>query len=126
MLEVVCDTSFLINLATRRIKNISNIEHEIGMVQFVVPDAVVEELKRLQRNNESKSVAAMHTLDFIEGKKMKIVPITGKYPDEAILQNIKKERRGLVATMDRELKRRIKKCGGSVISFSKDRIVLES
>ncbi|MEK6817844.1 MAG: twitching motility protein PilT, partial [Thermoproteota archaeon] len=30
MVEVICDTSFLIHLATRRIKNIDNIDVEIG------------------------------------------------------------------------------------------------
>ncbi|MGB1428855.1 MAG: twitching motility protein PilT, partial [Nitrosopumilus sp.] len=30
MVEVICDTNFLIHLATRRIKNIDNLDTEIG------------------------------------------------------------------------------------------------
>lgn len=36
-----------------------------------------------------------------------------------------KENRGIVATIDAELKSRIKKNGGSVLSVSNDKIVLE-
>ncbi len=54
MVEVVCDTSFLILLASKRIKNISNIETEIGTIEFVVPDLVVHELERISVNNKKK------------------------------------------------------------------------
>ena len=37
MVEVICDTSFLIHLSTKKIKNLSNIETEIGSINFVVP-----------------------------------------------------------------------------------------
>jgi len=125
LLEVVCDTSFLINLATKRVTNLATIGDEIGSIKFVVPETVIEELKRLQEK-DSKSDDATHTLNFIRDEKLKIVPISGKYPDEAILQNVKQKKKGLVATMDRELKKKIKRYGGSVVSFSKNKIVLES
>lgn len=37
-----------------------------------------------------------------------------------------KENGGIVATIDGELKNRIKKIGGSILSVSNDKIVLES
>ena len=56
MVEVVCDTSFLIHLATKRIKNISTLETEIGPLQFVVPDVVLKNLqKNLLKNREKKT-----------------------------------------------------------------------
>ena len=55
MVEVICDTSFLIQLATTRIKNLSNIEAEIGRVQFVVPDTVISELDKLAESDEKKN-----------------------------------------------------------------------
>ena len=54
MVEVVCDTSFLMLLASKRIKNISNIETEIGTIEFVVPDLVVHELETISLNNKKK------------------------------------------------------------------------
>lgn len=47
MVEVVCDTSFLMLLASKNIKNISNLGTEIGTIEFVVPDMVIKELKRI-------------------------------------------------------------------------------
>lgn len=47
MVEVVCDTSFLMLLASKNIKNISNLETEIGTIEFTVPDMVIKELERI-------------------------------------------------------------------------------
>ena len=41
MARVVCDTSFLMALASRNIKNISSVETEIGELEFVVPGMVI-------------------------------------------------------------------------------------
>ena len=48
MVEVICDTNFLIHLATRRIKNIDNLDMEIGSISFIVPEVVKNELIKLQ------------------------------------------------------------------------------
>ena len=48
MVEVICDTNFLIHLATTRIKNIDNLDMEIGSISFIVPEVVKNELIRLQ------------------------------------------------------------------------------
>ena len=54
MVEIICDSSFLMILASRRIKNISNIETEIGAIDYVVPDMVVKELENLAVDNKKK------------------------------------------------------------------------
>ncbi len=54
MVEVVCDTSFLMMLASRNIKNISNLDTEIGTIEFTVPDMVISELERLSKDNNLK------------------------------------------------------------------------
>lgn len=122
MVEVICDTSFLIHIATTRIKNLSNLEVEIGRIQFVVPDTVIVELNKLLELEEKKTIARI-TLDFI--KSFKIIKIGGSFADETVALYIKKHG-GIVATMDKELKSAIKKEGGSVISVVNDKIVLES
>ncbi len=122
MVEVICDSSFLIHLATKKIKNIDNLDTEIGQIQFIVPDVVRKELQRLCEN-KSKRQAVLLTLDFI--KKLKILQISGNYADESLISYVKKHG-GIIATVDKELKNKIKKLGGSIISLSNDRIVLES
>ncbi|MGI0011395.1 MAG: hypothetical protein ACREAE_08345 [Nitrosopumilaceae archaeon] len=54
MVEVVCDTSFLMLLASKNIKNISNLETEIGSIEFVVPDMVIKELERISHEKTIK------------------------------------------------------------------------
>ena len=59
MVEIICDSSFLMVLASRRIKNISSIETEIGAIEYVVPDMVVRELERLTLDDKKKVLPKM-------------------------------------------------------------------
>ena len=122
MVEVICDTNFLIHLATRRIKNIDNLDMEIGSISFIVPEVVRNELTKLQEIPEKNQEITM-TLNFI--KKFKIIFINGTYADQELI-NYVKNNRSIIGTMDRELKNKIKKLGSSILSIHNDKIVLES
>lgn len=122
MVEVICDTSFLINLATRRIKNIDNLDIEIGTISFVVPEVVKTELLKLHMIPKKKHDVEK-TLDFI--KNLKTIQLPGSFADKELLK-FAKSNRSIIGTMDKELKKQIKHTGGSVLSFSNDRIILES
>mgnify|MGYP001354566263 FL=1 len=122
MVEVISDTSFLIHLATHRITNISDLETEIGNLSFVVPEIVKKELEHLAEDPD-KNTAASETLEHI--KNFKTNSIIGKTADLGILDFVEKNG-GMVATMDRELKSKIKQAGGSVLSIHNDKIVLEN
>lgn len=54
LVEVVCDTSFLMILASKNVKNISNLDTEIGAIEFTVPDMVINELERLSKDTNLK------------------------------------------------------------------------
>ena len=122
MVEILCDTSFLIHIATKRIKNISNLETEIGQIQFLVPDVVITELEKLSKQDEKKQ-EILATVNY--SKTLKKIEISGKYADQALINHIK-QHGGIIATLDKELKKKIKNFGGSIMSLSNDRIVLES
>ncbi len=122
MVEVICDTNFIIHLATRRIKNIDNLDVEIGSITFVVPQVVKNELSELLKNPR-KTQNIQSTLNYI--KNFKIIPIFGTFADKELLDYVSKNK-AIVATMDKELKRQIKNLGSSIMSLSNDRIVLES
>ena len=122
LVNAISDTSFLIHLATHRITNLSDLETEIGRIEFIVPDIVIQELKHLSQDKEKNKIATV-TLDFI--KDFKTNSITGKTADLGILDFVEKNG-GIVATMDRELKVMIKQVGGSVLSIHNDKIVLEN
>ena len=122
LVDIISDTSFLIHLATHRITNISDLETEIGNLSFIVPEIVKKELEHLAED-PNKNTAVMQTLDFI--KDFKTNSITGKTADLGMLDFVGKNG-GIVATMDRELKTKIKDAGGSVLSIHNDKIVLEN
>jgi len=122
LVDVICDTNFLIHLTTKRIKNIDNIEVEIGPISFVVPEVVINELSKLQNVPEKKQDITA-TLSFI--KNLKTIPICGSFADKELL-NYVKSNRTIIGTMDKALKKQIKLTGSSIISFSQDKIVLES
>lgn len=122
MVEVICDTSFLIHLATKRIKNIDRLDVEIGQITFVVPQVVKNELSELAKKPDKKQDVEL-TQEYI--KNFKIVPISGTFADKELLDYVLKNRI-IVATMDKELKKQIKNNGSSVMSFSNNKIVLES
>ena len=122
MVEVICDTSFLIHLSTRKIKNIDSVNTEIGQIQFVVPSAVLNELRKLSKTQKKKQ-DAITTLEFAQN--LKTIEMSGKFADQAIIDHVRNHG-GITATMDKELKNKIKSLNGSIISFSNDKIVLES
>ena len=122
LVNAISDTSFLIHLATHRITNFSDLETEIGRIEFIVPDIVIQELNHLSEDKEKNQIASA-TIDFI--KNFKTNSITGKTADDGILNFVEKNG-GMVATMDRELKSKIKEVGGSILSIHNDKIVLEN
>ena len=122
MVEVICDTNFIISLATKRIRNLDTINSEIGQIEFVIPKVVLNELKKLH-SDPSKQNDIAQTLKFIQ--KFKIVSIDGQYADDEIIKHVK-DHGGIIGTLDKELKKQIKQVNGTILSLSNNRIVLES
>ena len=122
MVEVICDTNFLIHLANNRIKNLDNLDVEIGQISFVVPQVVINELSELEKKPEKKQ-EIQSTLEYI--KNLKIIPILGSFADKELIDYVS-QNRVIIATMDRELKKQIKNNGSSIMSIHNDKIVLEN
>ena len=122
MVEVICDTNFLIHLATKRIKNLDNLDVEIGQITFVVPQVVKNELLELEKNPEKKQ-DIQATLNYV--KNFKTISILGSFADKELIDYVSKNR-VIIATMDKELKKQIKILGSSILSIHNDKIVLEN
>ena len=122
MVDVISDTSFLIHLATHRIKNIDSIVTDIDNLSFIVPKIVKKELEHLAKDPEKKIISEK-TLEFI--KNFQTNEIDGNTADDGILDYLQNNPT-IVATMDKELKIKIKDFGGSVLSIHNDNIVLEN
>ncbi|MGY5140893.1 MAG: PIN domain-containing protein [Candidatus Nitrosopumilus sp. Bin_571-38] len=122
MVEVISDTNFLIHLATKRIKNLDNLDVEIGQITFVIPQVVKNELLELEKNPEKKQ-DIQATLNYV--KNFKTIPILGSFADKELIDYVSKNR-VIIATMDKELKKQIKILGSSILSIHNDKIVLEN
>ena len=122
MVEVICDTSFLIHLATKRILNIDNLEGEIGIIHFLVPQVVKNELHNLLNNSQKKEQASV-TINFI--KKFKTIPIIGNYADKSLLEYVS-ETHAVIATMDKKLKKKIKNKGKPILTIHNNKIIFEN
>ena len=57
-------------------------------------------------------------------KDFKNIKISGRSVDDALVSHVKKNG-GIIATIDIELKKRIREYGGSIMSVANDRIILE-
>ena len=79
MVKVISDTSFLIHLATHRIKNIDSIETEIGTLSFIVPKIVKKELEHLV-GDPDKKIISEQTLDFIKNFKTNDIEVALRRP----------------------------------------------
>lgn len=121
MVDIICDTSFLIHLATKKIRNFDQFSIELDSL-YLVPNVVFNELNKL-KTIPNKKYDVEKTLLFLE--KLKKIPIDGNFADEAIL-TYTKINKSFVGTMDKELKNNIKKVGGTIISFHNDYLIIES
>ena len=123
LVSIICDTSFLISLATRRIKNLDESITEIGQYEFVIPKSVMLELEHLI-NNPKKSRQATSALTL--AKQFSIDSSIIRIPADYSIINYIKKYGGIVATLDRDLKNNVRAAGGSIMSLYNDRIILEN
>jgi rRNA-processing protein FCF1 len=106
-MDVICDTSFLMVLVSTPIKCIDKVEKEIGKLNFLVPDIVIEELKHLERTSGPKKSMIAKTAIDISSSNSKIVQVENcGHVDDAII-NYAMTHNCAAATIDRNLKKRL-------------------
>ena len=103
LVNVICDTSFLIHLANNRIINLDRLDVEIGQISFFIPTVVFNELLKL-KTVSSKTQEILQTLEYV--KNFKTVKLDGTFADDKLLEYASKNN-DIIATMDKELKNKI-------------------
>lgn len=122
-MNILCDTSFLMVLVTKPIKLFDSIVIQYGKINFLIPDVVIEELKKLVHNPSYKSSLSAKTVLEIT-KKFEIIH-TKKltYTDDSIIDyaiNYK----CAVATMDKNLIQRLISSKVMVFSLRNNKLLI--
>ena len=118
--EVICDTDFLVRLGSGRIHNIDSACTEIGSISFAVPRSAVSELEGMLRGPKRAAAEAA----LARASSMRLLEEISAVPaDDAIVKYVER-RGGTVATLDRRLRGRVKRAGGSIVTLWQDKMVL--
>jgi rRNA-processing protein FCF1 len=123
-MDVVCDTSFMMILASMPLRNLDSIESTLGRLQFVVPNLVVNELKRIEQHSGPKrSKMAKSALSLI-GSRFNLIslPASG-HADEPIIR-YSSTHDCAVATIDRELRNKLIENNVLVITLSGNKLII--
>jgi uncharacterized protein len=122
-MNILCDTSFLMVLVTKPIKQLDSIVIEYGKINFLIPDVVIEELEKLVHNPSYKSSLSAKTVLEIT-KKFEIINTKKlNYTDDSIIDyaiNYK----CAVATMDKNLIQRLISSKVMVFSLRNNKLLI--
>lgn len=116
MQTILLDTSFLIACADFKLDYFSELERVCTFpYKIATIDTVIDELNVLETKGTLKQrSAAKLARTIVEQKKIEVLPTTGKgSTDDRLVAAATKDT--LIATIDGELKQRLKKKGVSVI-----------
>lgn len=97
MKQVILDTSFILSCIKQKIDFFDDIETR--GIQILIPEQTIDELMGL---------GAQLALNILEKNKFKIIKISGKDADGAIINFTKENKEVIVATLDVGLQKKIK------------------
>jgi rRNA-processing protein FCF1 len=123
-MDVLCDTSFLMVLVSTPIKQMDKVEAHLGKLNFLIPDIVMDELKRLEESTGPKRSMIAKTAIEISNSKFKVVRVTKtRDVDDAIIEYCASHG-SAAATIDTDLRRRLISNNVLVITLSKNRLII--
>ena len=107
MKQVILDTSFILTAVRQKIDFFSDFQNMA--LQVLIPEQVIREINSLSSTGKgnSKSNAAL-ALRILDSHSFKTVSLPGKNTDNAIVNFAKENPETLVATLDKEIKYKIK------------------
>jgi uncharacterized protein len=123
-MQVLCDTSFLMVLVSKPIKQLAKIESQLGGLDFLVPDIVEGELERLVENAGPKRSGLAKSALKLARTKFKMVAVApAKHVDDSIVQYAIANKCA-VATIDTNLRRRLLANEVPILTLSKDSLII--
>ncbi|SRR5690606_23035274 len=123
-MEILCDTSFLMVLVSKPIKQVGKIESQFGKLDFLVPDIVQDELERLaEKAGPKRSTLAKTALELTKVKFRTVSLTKARHVDDSIIEYATKHKCA-VATIDTNLRRRLIANEVLVLTLSRDRLIV--
>lgn len=123
-MEILCDTSFLMILVSKPIKQVAKIESQLGRLDFLVPNIVEGELERLaQKAGPKRSTLARTALALAKAKFKTVAVAKARHVDDSIVDYASKHNCA-VATIDTNLRRRLIANEVLVLTLSRDRLIV--
>lgn len=123
-MDVICDTSFLMVFATIPIGQVDKIEAYFGKLNFLIPDVVILELKDLEYKSGPKRSKMAKTAIEMSFSKFRVVNVAkSRHVDEAII-DYAINHKCAVATIDTDLRRRLRLNNLVVFTLSKNRLTI--
>ncbi|HUG95941.1 MAG TPA: hypothetical protein VMJ94_00225 [Nitrososphaera sp.] len=123
-MEILCDTSFLMVLVSKPIKQVAKIESQLGRLDFLMPDVAEGELLRLaEKAGPKRSTLARTALELAKAKFKKVTVVKARHVDDSIIEYAIKHKCA-VATIDTNLRRRLIANEVLVLTLSRDRLIV--
>jgi rRNA-processing protein FCF1 len=111
-------------LVSKPIKRLAKIESQLGILQFLIPDRVQEELERLAQNaGPKRSRLAKTALELARAKFNTVAVAPAKHVDDSIIEYAIAQKCA-VATIDTNLRRRLISNQVLVLSLHKDNLII--
>ncbi|TLY01381.1 MAG: hypothetical protein E6K92_08595 [Thaumarchaeota archaeon] len=123
-MDILCDTSFLMVLVSKPIKQVARVESLLGRLDFLVPDIVRSEIERLvEKAGPKRSTLAKTALELAKSKFKTVAVGKARHVDDSIIEYAVAHKCA-VATIDTNLRRRLIATEVLVLTLSRDRLIV--
>ena len=111
-------------LVSKPIKRLAKIESQLGILDFLIPNIVQEELERVAQNaGPKRSRLAKTALELARAKFNTVAVAPAKHVDDSIIEYAIAQKCA-VATIDTNLRRRLISNQVLVLSLHKDNLII--
>ncbi len=97
MKQILLDTNFILSCIKQKIDFFEEI-YLMG-IQIIIPEQIINELKKLKKES---------ALKLLENSKFKEISLKGKIVDNSIINYAKENPDIIIATLDRDIQKKIK------------------
>jgi rRNA-processing protein FCF1 len=122
MKRVLLDASFVLTLASKPLDLIEELGDILGKVELLVLEDTIKELEAISKRPSIKSKQAKLALDFVMNLERITYDFEGSVDDRIL--KCATENRLLVATMDKELRKRLRAMSLTVVTLRQNRLMI--